>query len=208
MFILSFESTIESKMVNSITHSTLSPIFIFIFLLLVSNHHYSAEAQPAVQPVSPFASPTTVWDVSSIGVIIGTIIATLILLFLFIMLIGRFTNSLRAEASKCENAKGINPQLLKTFPILLYSTIINNLKEGDEGPLQCAVCLGDYINNDKLRLLPQCNHVFHPPCIDAWLSSHVTCPVCRTNLNHQCSVHFSVSIDVQNNGECGSQRIQ
>lgn len=206
MFILSFERTIESKMVNYITHSNLSPIF--IFLLLLCNHHYSAKAQPPVQPVSPFAPQTTLWDVSSIGVIIGTIIATLILLFLFLTLIRSFTNSLRAESSKCENDKGINPQLLKTFPILLYSTIIKHFNESVEDPLQCAVCLGEFNNNDKVRVLPQCNHVFHPPCIDAWLSSHVTCPVCRTNLNHQCSCHFSVSIDVQNNGECGSQRIQ
>lgn len=29
------------------------------------------------------------------------------------------------------------------------------------------------------RKLPKCEHVFHMECIDMWLHSHATCPVCR-----------------------------
>jgi hypothetical protein len=46
----------------------------------------------------------------------------------------------------------------------------------------CTVCLGDYEEGDKLRALLPCSHTFHMTCIDAWLDTHDTCPICRTNL--------------------------
>ncbi|GJN29437.1 hypothetical protein PR202_gb17663 [Eleusine coracana subsp. coracana] len=45
---------------------------------------------------------------------------------------------------------------------------------------------------DKLRLLPTCGHAFHVPCIDAWLLSHSTCPLCRGSiLAAECSPESS-----------------
>eukprot|EP00250_Pteridium_aquilinum_P010326 c19302_g1_i2 orf=522-815(-) len=46
----------------------------------------------------------------------------------------------------------------------------------------CAVCLGEYKEEELLRTLPQCGHNFHASCIDAWLQRHATCPVCRMSL--------------------------
>ncbi|MCO5560336.1 hypothetical protein L7F22_040702 [Adiantum nelumboides] len=46
----------------------------------------------------------------------------------------------------------------------------------------CAVCLGDYKEEDLLGTLPQCGHSFHANCIDAWLQQHDTCPVCRMSV--------------------------
>ncbi|XAR54802.1 hypothetical protein NMG60_11030105 [Bertholletia excelsa] len=46
----------------------------------------------------------------------------------------------------------------------------------------CSVCLGEFLEDESLRLLPKCNHAFHLPCIDAWLRSHSTCPLCRADV--------------------------
>ncbi|KAH1110281.1 E3 ubiquitin-protein ligase ATL6 [Glycine max] len=57
--------------------------------------------------------------------------------------------------------------------------------DGDEceklgkGTLECAVCLNEFEDTETLRLIPKCDLVFHPECIDEWLPSHTTCPVCR-----------------------------
>ncbi|KAI8032936.1 RING-H2 finger protein ATL32 [Camellia lanceoleosa] len=45
----------------------------------------------------------------------------------------------------------------------------------------CAVCLCEYEEGQELRTLPECMQSFHVPCIDMWLYSHSTCPVCRNN---------------------------
>ncbi|XP_064596523.1 uncharacterized protein LOC135463136 [Liolophura sinensis] len=47
--------------------------------------------------------------------------------------------------------------------------------------LCCAVCLSRCELGDHLSRLP-CSHLFHPPCIGAWLSKSATCPVCRQAL--------------------------
>ncbi|KAJ4767151.1 RING-H2 finger protein ATL66 [Rhynchospora pubera] len=57
------------------------------------------------------------------------------------------------------------------------------LFEGETGSdTQCSVCLGDLADGDKVKVMPLCNHVFHPECIDMWLSSHSSCPLCRASL--------------------------
>lgn len=44
----------------------------------------------------------------------------------------------------------------------------------------CSICLSDYKDSEVLRVIPDCGHMFHAVCIDQWLRTHATCPVCRT----------------------------
>ncbi|XP_002513986.2 RING-H2 finger protein ATL11 [Ricinus communis] len=76
--------------------------------------------------------------------------------------------------------QGLDPEVINTFPTFLYSTVKGH-KIGKES-LECAVCLNEFEDDQTLRLIPKCSHVFHPDCIDAWLASNTTCPVCRANL--------------------------
>lgn len=77
-------------------------------------------------------------------------------------------------------ARGLDPAVIENLPTFPYSEV-KELKIG-KGALECAVCLMEFEDVETLRLIPKCDHVFHCDCIDAWLVSHTTCPVCRTNL--------------------------
>ncbi|KAJ0983978.1 hypothetical protein J5N97_002334 [Dioscorea zingiberensis] len=50
----------------------------------------------------------------------------------------------------------------------------------DDGDNTCAVCLSEFKDGEAVRMLPECKHCFHVPCIDMWLQSHYSCPMCRT----------------------------
>lgn len=76
--------------------------------------------------------------------------------------------------------RGLDPEIIETFPTFVYSTV-KGLKIG-RSTLECAVCLNEFQDDETLRLIPVCSHVFHPQCIDAWLVNQSTCPVCRANL--------------------------
>lgn len=58
----------------------------------------------------------------------------------------------------------------------------HSLKLGDFCDGRCSVCLGEYQAEDKLQQIPSCEHTFHMDCIDLWLTTHTTCPLCRHSL--------------------------
>ncbi|KAK4423067.1 RING-H2 finger protein ATL29 [Sesamum alatum] len=84
-------------------------------------------------------------------------------------------------AASSTAAGGLDPLIVQSFPTFLYSTVKDYRKE--KYGLECAICLVEFDASDVLRLLTTCCHVFHQECIDLWLESHKTCPVCRRNLD-------------------------
>ncbi|KAH9331627.1 hypothetical protein KI387_003735, partial [Taxus chinensis] len=72
--------------------------------------------------------------------------------------------------------RGLKKEFRDMLPIMIFNQSFVN------DDTQCAVCLGDYEIEDKLQQLPVCGHAFHLECIDHWLASNTTCPLCRTSL--------------------------
>ena len=47
----------------------------------------------------------------------------------------------------------------------------------------CTICQQIIIDNDIIRILNHCKHLFHLQCVDIWLSNNNTCPSCRHNIS-------------------------
>ncbi|KAE9466221.1 hypothetical protein C3L33_01873, partial [Rhododendron williamsianum] len=165
------------------------------FLLLILSQTVAA-SQPSFDPDQRPTGPTTNYPYSDLGstaaVIFIVVVSAAFLAGFFAIYIrhcfydGTVDGAIPLYAAAASHPRwlspsGLDPAVMNSFPILKYSEI-KHLKMG-KGELSCAVCVSEFEDNETLRLLPKCDHAFHPECIDLWLASHSTCPICRANLS-------------------------
>ncbi|XP_065831530.1 RING finger protein 215-like isoform X3 [Oscarella lobularis] len=84
------------------------------------------------------------------------------------------------EASLAKLAQGVVSRLpSKRYVVLRLKTRKRSScpATGDS----CSICLDEYTLKQVLRILP-CGHSFHRSCVDSWLISRRTCPLCKYNI--------------------------
>ncbi|KAJ8774059.1 hypothetical protein K2173_009490 [Erythroxylum novogranatense] len=120
--------------------------------------------------------------------------------------------------------QGLDPALVQIFPTFTYSGIKGF--QCDKFGIECAICLVEFTDDNLLRLITVCYHVFHKECIDLWFESLKTCPVCRGDLDlpketlektlaldHSSDIHNvgtlenAVSITIQQDGDGNLERV-
>lgn len=91
---------------------------------------------------------------------------------------------------------GLDPSVISSIAIVKYEKG-GGLIEGTD----CSVCLSEFQEHESLRLLPQCNHAFHIPCIDTWLRAHTNCPMCRARIaSNTAPISSLENVNVLNSG--------
>ncbi|KAJ1282043.1 hypothetical protein BS78_03G019800 [Paspalum vaginatum] len=87
--------------------------------------------------------------------------------------------------------RGLDASALAALPVTVYHSRKPDGGSGGDGKkgsssrvtsAECAVCLSELADGAMVRALPSCGHVFHVECVDAWLRSRTTCPVCRAEV--------------------------
>ncbi|KAL6559420.1 hypothetical protein OROGR_004537 [Orobanche gracilis] len=74
-----------------------------------------------------------------------------------------------------QHDSGLDRASIDSLPNFYYKDIV-----GSKELFDCSVCLSEFSGADKLKLLPHCGHAFHIHCIETWLLSNSTCPLCRS----------------------------
>ncbi|KAK0161403.1 hypothetical protein PV327_009877 [Microctonus hyperodae] len=69
--------------------------------------------------------------------------------------------------------RGLTRAEVEQLPLYKFNA---ETHQGDQ--TNCVVCMCDFEAPQSLRVLP-CSHEFHAKCIDKWLKSNRTCPICR-----------------------------
>jgi E3 ubiquitin-protein ligase ATL41 len=94
---------------------------------------------------------------------------------------------------RSSSRRGLDASALAALPVTEYrrraaevvdfgSNSSSSTSTAAAAAAECAVCLSELDDGEKVRALPSCAHVFHVECVDAWLRSRTTCPVCRAEV--------------------------
>ncbi|XXG84904.1 hypothetical protein AAC387_Pa11g0110 [Persea americana] len=167
------------------------------------DNHFFTNHQQMNQPSRPSSSSAdSSFPILAIAVL-GILATAFLLLFYYVFVIKccfnrqrptfvwRFSGSLsrrREEqliiyAPTIEN-RGLDESVIRAIPIIQFKKIVAG-REGDEKSIsECAVCLNEFQEEERLRLLPNCSHAFHIDCIDTWLQSNANCPLCRSSVSN------------------------
>ncbi|XP_010252422.1 PREDICTED: RING-H2 finger protein ATL52-like [Nelumbo nucifera] len=137
------------------------------------------ENRPRPQEIDFYLSPATL-------AIVGILSAILVLTIYHCITVGwcnqRQTTSAGSErrrevfrAEQEETTNSVGSRMIQIIPAQRYTKEVR-----EDGT--CAVCLCEFMEGEEVRILPQCMHSFHVPCIDMWLYSHSNCPLCRNHI--------------------------
>ncbi|KAG6466571.1 hypothetical protein ZIOFF_075659 [Zingiber officinale] len=77
---------------------------------------------------------------------------------------------------------GVAESTIREIPTLRY-------RQQRVGAAECAVCLSEFQEQERIKLLPNCRHFFHIDCIDTWLQSNANCPLCRGSIVAPIPLH-------------------
>ncbi|KAI9116948.1 hypothetical protein K1719_011947 [Acacia pycnantha] len=101
------------------------------------------------------------------------------------------------------NTVGLQQSVIDSIAIFKYRKY-DGLIEGTE----CSVCLGEFQEDDSLRILPKCTHAFHVQCIDTWLRSRKNCPLCRAPIVRETSGREVTAVTVPELEVVGEIRVE
>lgn len=98
------------------------------------------------------------------------IIDLILVMICFVLMVNNF----RSDPTFFYSHFGVDPEMIKNLPTIPAE---KNQTE------QCAICLLDVHEGDPILVLGcEGKHYFHGNCIKAWLLSHNTCPLCRSQV--------------------------
>ncbi|XP_057980844.1 RING-H2 finger protein ATL66 [Malania oleifera] len=116
-------------------------------------------------------------------VIFFSVILLVMLLFLYARKVCRFRRLPAGGGVSVPPlpVRGLDPAAIDGLPIILHGS--SPTKPARTGEIaECCICLSTYQDGDKVKVLPECCHSYHCECVDRWLKTQPSCPLCRSSL--------------------------
>ncbi|KAG7028833.1 RING-H2 finger protein ATL16, partial [Cucurbita argyrosperma subsp. argyrosperma] len=168
-----------------------------LFPQLKSSHYL-----PPFPPPIPSHSDSTSFPIIAIA-IIGILATAFLLLSYYVFVINCCLNWHRIDLlrrlslssrrrrppptthSPPIHTRGLDESVIRSIPLVQYKNSIPRGKTSSE----CSVCLSEFGEDETVRIIPICSHLFHIDCIDIWLQNNPNCPLCRTTISSSTLFH-------------------
>ncbi|XP_058211640.1 RING-H2 finger protein ATL66-like [Rhododendron vialii] len=105
------------------------------------------------------------------------LISTLSLVYFLYTCIRRSQSSASTLSPSPPASTGLDKATINCLPIVQYGSSLSADSTCRVG--ECSICLAMFQVGDKVKVLPLCYHGFHSECVDEWLRSRPSCPLCR-----------------------------
>ncbi|KAM0995933.1 hypothetical protein ACFX13_006059 [Malus domestica] len=91
-----------------------------------------------------------------------------------------------ASLPQVHQSLGLDAAAIDNLPVVLHrSVVIANpsiVLDVETIDIECCICLGVFEGEEKVKVLPKCQHTYHSECVDKWLTVQSSCPLCRLSL--------------------------
>ncbi|CAK9143866.1 unnamed protein product [Ilex paraguariensis] len=110
-------------------------------------------------------------------------LSTIFLYFLYLCTYRRQspTANLTALPDRTRSSLGLDPATISGLPIVSYGSSMKKINSGQES--ECSICLGMFQEGERVKVMPLCHHGFHSECVDKWLRTRSSCPLCRASIH-------------------------
>jgi len=144
----------------------------------------SPSSSPSPSPSSPSPSCNTpIYSLSRVLLIcsyIPFLLPCLLLILLIPIVWCCLPAVIRFLQYMIHQERGADDKLLESLSSGVYHRSVHS-----DSDATCAICLVPYAEGESIRALPcpsKKPHVFHMTCVDTWLRTNASCPLCRHNL--------------------------
>ncbi len=111
----------------------------------------------------------------------------ILVLMLAIIVLLQIANSLvDSDFDAGASSPGLPSAKILELPTLQFSSYQEKNQSCVEN--ECSICLEAFESQDNINTLHNCQHIYHPECINKWLTEHKNCPYCRAEAYKKDSV--------------------
>ena len=180
--------------------------------LAIIQQHRRLALEPSSSSSSSFVGDDTLWNQRAV-IIVGSLLFFIIFILALIPVAKCLLRFLNLESPRDMHVRlantGLKQRIVQSLPTIIYqehpllsSSAVSQVSGSSSysspslssspcgssdlsSSSDCCICLCQFNHGDILRLMPTCCHAFHVHCIDPWLLSHSSCPICRHSLLFQ-----------------------
>ena len=85
--------------------------------------------------------------------------------------------------------------------ILRNNTTVSSYANLNTTEDRCCICRENFRDTDIVRKINSCGHVFHINCVDTWLESNTTCPMCRHDIRESITSRNENDIEIESTNQ-------